>query len=63
MYVLQTRLTNHGAIKERYNVKVNFLVLSGLPSSLKSLRETNKDSHSTNTSQNVLERFQKAKKG
>ena len=49
-------------LKERFNVKVNFLVLYGLQSSLKSLRESNIDSHSTSASQNFLERFLKAKK-
>ena len=47
-------------LQERYNVKTNFLVLHGLKSSLKSLRESR--SLSTTFSQSFLQSFLKAKK-
>ena len=47
-------------LQERYNVKTNFLVLHGLKSSLKSLRESR--SLSTTSSQSFLQSFLKAKK-
>ena len=52
-------LSSH-ELQERYNVKTNFLVLHGLKSSLKSLRESR--SLSTTSSQSFLESFLKAKK-
>ena len=52
-------LSSHG-LQERYNVKTNFLVLHGLKSSLKSLRESR--SLSTTSSQSFLQSFLKAKK-
>ena len=45
---------------QRYNVKTNFLVLHGLKSSLKSMRESR--SLSTTSSQSFLRNFLKAKK-
>ena len=47
-------------LQERYNVKTNFLVLHGLKSSLKSLRESR--SLSTTSSQSFLQSFLKTKK-
>ena len=44
--ISNTILSSHEP-KERFNVKVNFLVLHGIRSSLKSLRETSKDSQGT----------------
>ena len=52
-------LSSH-ELQERYNVKTNFLVLHGLKSSLKSLRESR--SLSTTSSQSFLQSFLKAKK-
>ena len=54
-----TFLSSH-ELQERYNVKTNFLVLHGLKSSLKSLRESR--SLSTTSSQSFLQSFLKAKK-
>ena len=45
---------------QRYNFKTNFLVLHGLKSSLKSMRESR--SLSTTSSQSFLRNFLKAKK-
>ena len=47
-------------LKERYNVKTNFLVLHGLKSSLKSMRQSR--SLSITSSQSFLQSFLKAKK-
>ena len=52
-------LSSH-ELQERYNVKTNFLVLHGLKSSLKPLRESG--SLSTTSSQSFLQSFLKAKK-
>ena len=52
-------LSSH-ELQERYNVKTNFLVLHGLKSSLKSLRESR--SLSTTSSQSFLQSFLKDKK-
>ena len=54
-----TFLSSH-ELQERYNVKTNFLVLHGLKSFLKSLRESR--SLSTTSSQSFLQSFLKAKK-
>ena len=54
-----TFLSSH-ELQERYNVKTNFLVLHGLKSSLKSLRESR--SLSTTSSLSFLQSFLKAKK-
>ena len=54
-----TFLSSH-ELQERYNVKTNILVLHGLKSSLKSLRESR--SLSTTSSQSFLQSFLKAKK-